>query len=92
MDLKQVKKVSKALADVSRLQILMEIRRKSSYLMCSDICEFINLSQPSISHHIKQLMEADLISYTKEGRQMKYQINEEVFNHYIAFLSKLTRH
>lgn len=89
MDLKRVKKISKALADVSRLQILMEIRRKSSYLMCSDICEFINLSQPSISHHIKQLLEADLIGFEKEGRQMKYHINEEVFTDYINYLTIL---
>jgi ArsR family transcriptional regulator len=92
MDLKKLKKISKALADISRLQILMEIRRKSSYLMCSDICEFINLSQPSISHHIKQLMDAELITYTKEGRQMKYQINEDTINQYVAFLNKLTRY
>jgi ArsR family transcriptional regulator len=92
MDLKQVKKISKALADTSRLEILKEIRRSSSYLMCSDICGFVNLSQPSISHHIKQLMEADLIINAKEGRQMKYQINEDVLNDYIAFLSKLAGH
>ncbi|MEL7585725.1 MAG: metalloregulator ArsR/SmtB family transcription factor [Prolixibacteraceae bacterium] len=89
MDLKRVKKISKALADVSRLQILMEIRRKSSYLMCSDICEFINLSQPSISHHIKQLLEADLIGYEKEGRQMRYHINQEVLTDYINYLTIL---
>lgn len=92
MDLKQVKKISKALADTSRLEILKEIRGRSSYLMCSDICGFVNLSQPSISHHIKQLIEADLIINAKEGRQMKYQINEDVLNDYIAFLSKLAGH
>ena len=91
MDLKQVKKISKALADNSRLQILQEISKKTNYLMCTDICGFINLSQPSISHHIKQLMDADLISYEKEGRQMKYRINDVVFDEYINFLKTLSR-
>ncbi len=89
MDLKQVKKISKALADSSRLQILQKIRGKSNYLKCNEICGFLNLSQPSISHHIKQLMEADLIIYEKEGREAKYKINQDVFDNYIAFLNEL---
>ncbi len=89
MDVKQAKKISKALADDSRLRILQEIRRKANCLQCTDINEFINLSQPSISHHIKQLMEADLIIYEKEGRRMKYRINQEVLDAYINFLDAL---
>lgn len=89
MDIKQAKKISKALADDNRLQILKEIRSKSNCLHCTDIHEFINLSQPSISHHIKQLMEADLIIHEKEGRKMKYRINQEVLDEYIAFLDEL---
>lgn len=89
MDVKQAKKISKALADDSRLQILQEIRRKANCLQCTDIYEFINLSQPSISHHIKQLMDADLIFYEKEGRRMKYRINQEKLDEYITFLGSL---
>lgn len=89
MDLKQAKKIAKALADDSRLQILQQIRKKSNCLACMDIGEFINLSQPSISHHVKQLVEADLISYEKEGRYVKYQINQRVLDDYISFLGCL---
>lgn len=89
MDLRKIKKISKALADDTRLQILLEIRDRANCLRCMDIREIINLSQPSISHHVKQLLEADLIIPEKEGRKIKYQINRQVLNEYINFLDKL---
>jgi len=89
MDLKQAKKISKALSDDTRLQILQEIKRRSNCLHCVDIYEIINLSQPSISHHVKQLLEADLIIQEKTGRKVLYKVNREVFNEYINFLEGL---
>lgn len=86
MDFKQAKKISKALSDDTRLQILQEIKNRFNCLQCYDINEIINLSQPSISHHVKQLVEADLITPVKEGRNVKYSINKRVFKDYINFL------
>lgn len=89
MDLRKAKKISKALGDDTRLLILKEIKRRSNCLQCTDIYEVINLSQPSISHHVKQLLDADLIIQEKQGRNMRYQVNQEVFDEYINFLENL---
>lgn len=91
MDLKKVKKIAKALADDNRLQILQRIQKKSNCLACMDISEFINLSQPSISHHVKQLADAELITCEKEGRYVKYQINQGVLDEFIDFLGCLKK-
>jgi ArsR family transcriptional regulator len=49
----------------------------------------LDLAQPSISHHLKQLVDADLLMPEKEGRSLKYLLNEAVLDDYIAFLNAL---
>jgi ArsR family transcriptional regulator, arsenate/arsenite/antimonite-responsive transcriptional repressor len=89
MNIKEAKKISKALSDDTRLQILQELKNKTNCLQCIDIFEIINLSQPSISHHVKQLADADLITVEKEGRKVRYQLNQKVLDDYISFLKEL---
>lgn len=89
MEVKKVEKISKALADPNRLQILKSLHKKQSCLYCSDINEIIDLTQPSISHHLKQLTEAELIIAEKEGRNMKYTMNNKVIDQYVHFLLAL---
>lgn len=60
-------KVAKALADPTRFRMLQEIRGKGS-LNCSQVCGCFPLSQPTISHHIKALECAGLISIRKDGQ------------------------
>lgn len=60
-------KVAKALADPTRFRMLQEIRGKGS-LNCSQLCGCFPLSQPTISHHVKTLEAAGLITVRKEGQ------------------------
>jgi ArsR family transcriptional regulator len=88
-DLKSVEKISKALGDKNRLNILQHITKKGGCAQCSEIHEIIDLAQPSISHHVKILAEAGLIDAEKEGRHFKYTLNAEVLDYYLRFLQKL---
>lgn len=89
LNLKNVEKISKALSDVNRLKILKAIQSSQDKLECSTIISFLNLSQPSISHHIKKLVEADLIEPQKEGRFHYYSLNKDVLESYLRALEKL---
>ena len=89
MDTKKVEKISKALADPNRLLILKELRKSQDCLYCSDVYEFIDLTQPSISHHLKQLTDAELVISVKEGRQVKYRLNGKMLDQYVEFLQAL---
>ena len=84
--IKQVEKISKALGDINRLKILRHIAGKGGCGHCSEIQEVIDLAQPSVSHHIKTLIEAGLIVAEKEGRNYKYTIDEQVVRQYIQIL------
>lgn len=90
MDAKKFEKISKALADPNRLMILREIKKKKqNCLYCVDLYDKTSLAQPSVSHHIKLLAEADLIITEKEGRNMKYTLNNPVLDEYIQYLQGL---
>jgi ArsR family transcriptional regulator, arsenate/arsenite/antimonite-responsive transcriptional repressor len=91
LDLKQVEKISKALGDANRLKILQHISNKGGCGQCADIQRVLELAQPSISHHVKILVEAGLIEPEKEGRNHKYTLNEELLSDYLGALHKLTK-
>lgn len=84
LPLKQVEKISKALGDSNRLKILQHISRKGGCGQCSEIQDIVELTQPSISHHVKILIEAGLIEPAKEGRNHKYTLNEQLLKDYTA--------
>ena len=86
---KQIEKISKALGDSNRLKILHYISGKGGCGECSALQEVIELAQPSISHHVKILLEAGLIEGEKEGRNFKYTLNSNVFNQYIEAIRQL---
>jgi ArsR family transcriptional regulator, arsenate/arsenite/antimonite-responsive transcriptional repressor len=86
---KQIEKISKALGDTHRLKILQHISKRGGCGACSDIQEESDLAQPSVSHHIKVLIEAGLIEPEKEGRNHKYNLNEKVLKDYTASIGAL---
>lgn len=89
MNAKQAEKIAKALSDPNRLSIIKEIKRKRDCLYCVDINEVIDLTQPSISHHLKILTDAEIVTAEKEGRNVKYKLNNSVLDDYINFLKSL---
>jgi len=89
MDLKKVEKISKALADPNRLQILKSLHKNKACMYCSEINDLIELAQPSISHHLKQLTDAELVTAEKEGREVKYTLNNKTIDQYVNFLAAL---
>ena len=57
----------KALADPSRLEILRLIAAQSGPLCVCDIVDHFDLSQPTISHHLRVLREARLLKASRAG-------------------------
>jgi ArsR family transcriptional regulator len=89
IDLKSIEKISKALGDKNRINILLHITKKGGCAPCSEIHDIIDLTQPSVSHHVKILIEAGLIEPEKEGRNFKYTLNIKALEGLITFLERL---
>ena len=89
MDDRKFHKVSKALADPRRFGILQTIAASNAGKICSgDVCETVEVAQATVSHHLKELTEADLITPNSEGQFKYFSVNFETLENYIAELKK----
>ena len=69
--------VFKALADETRLSIV-------KLLTCGELCgckilENFNITQPTLSYHMKALCDSGLVEGRRDGAWMRYSLNNEVF-------------
>lgn len=91
--------VFEALASTTRMNLLEALREKR--LTCDDpdscdlserccnvgeLAEALDLTQPTISHHLKELRRAGLITTEKDGRSLYCTINDDRFEELSDFL------
>ena len=68
----------KALADPARLRLLSLVASHADGEACvCDLHDAFDLSQPTISHHLKVLHEAGLLARTRRGVWVYYRIQPE---------------
>jgi DNA-binding transcriptional ArsR family regulator len=63
-----------ALSDERRQQIMITLGESEKGLTVSELTEIISLSQPAVSHHLKQLKDLALVSVRKNGTSNIYQL------------------
>ena len=70
--------VLKAMADPARLRLLSIIASSPGGEACAcDFAEPLNRSQPTVSHHLTQLVQAGLITREQRGKWAWFRINDE---------------
>ena len=68
----------KAVADPTRLQLLAFIRNRENAEACvCDLSDAVALSQPTVSHHLKVLVDAGLLTRSKRGYWAWYTVVPE---------------
>ena len=74
----QVAPLLKALADPVRLRLMSMVASREGGEACvCDLTEGFELSQPTISHHLRVLHEAGLLDRTKRGTWVYYRVRSE---------------
>ncbi len=66
---------AKAIADDTRQRIMNMVCCNS--LSVTEIVEKLNVSQPTVSHHLAILREAGLVNVREEGKQTFYSLNQD---------------
>ncbi len=70
-----------AIADPTRRRILLALKdgagKKPPSLCAGDVEECVQLSQPTVSHHMAILTKAGLVDATKKGQWRWYRRNEK---------------
>lgn len=80
-------KIIKALSDPNRLKIV-DILSCGERCAC-DILEQFDFTQPTLSHHMKVLMECGIVECRKEGLWSHYSLNNSNCNKLMLFIMKL---
>lgn len=68
--------VFKALADENRVDIVMFIARHPG-VTASALLDRLDIAQSTLSHHMKVLMSAELVSSKRKGKWTHYYVNAE---------------
>jgi len=77
----------KAIADPVRLRLLSLVGAHADSEACvCDLNDAFDLSQPTISHHLKVLHEAGLLDRSKRGVWVYYRVNREALADLAALL------
>ena len=94
IDTRQLAKAFKALSNPNRLQIYLEImqrRKMDSKDVCgcalTDFINSLNVGAPTVSHHIKELVNANLITVERNGKFITCFLNETVCDQLQAFFA-----
>jgi len=82
--------LSKAMSDENRLKIVALIAREKELCVC-EICDTLELSQPLVSRHLKQLKAAKVLESHKAGKWMMYSIFTSPSDLLTAYLKSLEK-
>ena len=89
MDNKKIALMFKAFCDENRIQIL-ELLRDGEKCACR-LLEEMNITQPTLSHHMKILCDSGVVVGRKEGKWMHYSISEEGLENVMDYLEELKK-
>ena len=88
MEIETLAKALKALSNANRLKIYLEIaaeRKRRFSAQCdlsgcpvSRIMEKLNIGAPTVSHHLKELVNAGLIFTERQGKFVVARVNEKM--------------
>ncbi|HEV2382881.1 MAG TPA: metalloregulator ArsR/SmtB family transcription factor [Terriglobia bacterium] len=88
MKLAEIEKISKALADETRLRIFEAISA-ADRMTCGEIVSMRGVTPATVSHHLKILSEAGLIACRRQGQFVYSQTVPDTLAGYTRALAKI---
>ncbi len=81
--------ITRVLADPRRFAMLQQIASSNATLPCSALSVHSEISAATISHHLKELIEAGLIEAERDGRSMHLAFRRDLWLAYCQRLAAL---
>ena len=79
--------VAKALGDPIRMQLVDVLRKHAGKVCVCELVPLFDLSQPTVSHHLKVLREAGVVASERHGLWAYYYVNPDAVEELSAWLS-----
>ena len=87
MNNEQFTLINKALSDPNRLQIIQMITQEES--CACKLLAFFNITQPTLSHHMRILSDCNLVHIRKDGKWSHYSMNLKTLSDYTDFVNQI---
>ncbi|USR79832.1 ArsR/SmtB family transcription factor [Arcanobacterium pinnipediorum] len=81
-DFARVAEMFKVLGNESRLELLVALDTES--MTVSQLARQTHLSQPLVSQHLRTLRTAGMVTATRQGREVIYQLADEHVAHVVT--------
>jgi ArsR family transcriptional regulator, arsenate/arsenite/antimonite-responsive transcriptional repressor len=78
---------AKALGDPVRMQLVDVLRQHAGKVCVCELVPLFELSQPTVSHHLKVLRDAGIVGSERRGLWAYYYVNPEALEELSAWLS-----
>ncbi|MEG0016714.1 ArsR/SmtB family transcription factor [Gordonibacter sp.] len=88
MELQKKALLFKALSDENRLRIVEMVAAAEDICACK-ILDELDITQPTLSHHMKVLCNCGLVACRKEGKWMHYRLDQKTLNAIKGFIAGL---
>lgn len=72
----EISQVARALSDPIRLQIVDVLRRHAGEVCVCELVPLFDVSQPTLSHHLRKLREAGIVGVEKRGLWSYYYVHD----------------
>jgi ArsR family transcriptional regulator len=79
--------VAKALGDPIRLQLVDVLRKHAGKVCVCELVPLFDLSQPTVSHHLKVLRDARIVESERRGLWAYYYVNPDALEELSRWLS-----
>ncbi len=79
--------VAKALGDPVRLQLIDVLRKHAGRVCVCELVPLFDVSQPTVSHHLKVLRQAGLVGSERQGLWAYYYVIPDALGELSAWLS-----
>lgn len=88
-DLSSEADLFRALSDPARLRILATLCRNEHEVCVCDFTSALDVNQPTVSHHLKVLKEAGLVTSVRRGTWVYYSLSDGVRRRLFATLDEV---
>ena len=79
--------IAKALSDPVRLQLVDVLRKHAGKVCVCELVPLFDISQPTLSHHLKKLRDAGIVDSERRGLWAYYYVRPEALEELTAWLS-----
>src|SRR5688572_24318404 len=86
-DANRLAAAAKALGDPIRIQLVDVLRRHAGEVCVCELVPLFDLSQPTVSHHLKVLREAGIVASERRGLWAYYYVNAGALDEVSSWLA-----